>query len=874
MSRHKTSRSLFNIRGLGWQLRGAAWMAVTILGAAGAEGPAASQFRKQVEPILKEYCYDCHGDGASKGKIAFDELRSNESLMNHDLWLKVLNNVRAGLMPPEKKPKPSAAQKTVLEQWIKYGAFGIDARDPDPGRVTVRRLNRVEYRNTIRDLMGVDFNTLGEFPPDDTGYGFDTIGDVLTVSPMLLEKYLAAARQVVSEAVPMVSRVLPERIIPGSRFSGLDIGGGGRRRNGNGNGARDPGLSLSFYQPAAVSNSFTLDVAGDYRLNLELAVKGDFEFDPGRCRVAVTVDGREVFRQEFGWYNGKSFPQEFPGRLEAGRHEVAVTLEPLVPVEKKLRNLDFRVVGLAVRGPLDEKLWTKPPRYDDFFSRDEAPKNPRERAAYAREVLRNFATKAFRRPPDSATLDRLTALAEGVYTQPDKTFEAGVAHAMVGVLASPWFIFRAEETLKSSSSDKWALVDEYSLASRLSYFLWSSTPDAELLELAGKGGLRANLAAQVKRMLADPKSASLSQNFTGQWLQARDVESLSIDARAVFAREAVPMLVTNAPVDPIDAARLTNALAAAAGNLKRANFGNVNRRGSAPRVQLDENMKLSMRRETEMYFAGIVQEDRSVLELIESDYTFINSNLARVYGLTNLDVQGSELRRVVLPPGSPRGGILTGGTVLAVTSNPDRTSPVKRGLFILDNILGTPVPPAPPNVPALELSEKDFKDHQPTLREALQIHRENALCASCHSRMDPIGLGMENFNALGAWRENERGQRIETAGKLITGETFQSVQELKHLLATTHKSEFYRCLTEKLMTYALGRGMEYYDVETTDRIVARMERENGRFSALLMGVIESAPFQKRRLRAQDAYSENRDSAPPPAGLAKNLKKTP
>jgi hypothetical protein len=886
---------------------------------------AAAQFHQEVEPVLKQFCYDCHGDGAKKGKVAFDELTSDDTLLKHDLWIEVLKNLRAGLMPPEKKARPSEEERLRVEQWIKSRVFGINPKNPDPGRTTARRLNRVEYRNTVRDLLGIDYNTQAEFPPDDTGYGFDNIGDVLTVSPMLLEKYLDAAKQVVADSAPLVARVMQEKTISGTRFTGLGANGGGGRRGGNP--AQASIRTLSFYKPAAVSNSFTVDVAGSYTLALNLAVKGSFEFDPGKCRVVIALDGKELMNQEFGWYNDKKFPREFPEKFEPGPHQITLTLEPLVqPQQPKAASdvagpagetrktapdgtrppagfrrqpttLDFRIESVVVRGPMEENLWVKPRNYDKFFTRNEPPKSPSERRKYAREVLTAFAAKAFRRPVDSKTADLLVELAEGVYNQPGKTFEAGIAHALVGVLASPRFTFRIEENLKGSPAAPWGLVDEYTLASRLSYFLWSSMPDQELFNLAAKGELRQNLPAQVKRMLADSRSEALAQNFTGQWLQARDVGALSIDARAVFAREAAPSsakkdnpappgltsAVTNAASDPADRIGLQSAAArtnysampashipattvAAAGTnsnlLRRLNGGNVNRRGAPPRVTLDDNLRRSMRSETEMYFSNILHEDRSVMEFIESDYTFLNSKLAQVYGLTNLDVSDGELVKVTLPPGSPRGGVLTEGTVLTVTSNPDRTSPVKRGLFILSNILGAPVPPPPPNIPALEIAEKDFKGRQPTLREALQVHRENALCASCHSRMDPIGLGMENFNALGVWREKERGQTIETAGKLITGESFNSVQELKHILATKHKTDFYRCLTEKLLTYALGRGTEYYDTETVDQIVQRLDRENGRFGALLMGVIESAPFQKQRSRANTAFTENRELSGP------------
>ena len=888
--------------GLGLALAG--WAAGNALA-----GPLAPDFQKEIQPLLKQYCYDCHGEGESKGKITLDTLKPEAGAADHELWLKVLNNVRAGLMPPPKKPQPDAAAREKLDHWIKYGAFGIDPQNPDPGRVTVRRMNRVEYRNTVRDLLGVEFNALAEFPPDDTGYGFDNIGDVLTVSPMLLEKYLAAAYQVVADSVPVVGRVLPERLIPGTRFKGVDGGGNsGGRPGGNGGNQRNPGLTLSFYKPAAVSNTFTIDVAGDYQLVFNLAVRGNFEFDPGRCRVTVRLDGKELLKEEFGWYNDKAFPREFPARLVTGEHVATLTLEPLKSEAEKKNNLDLRLVSLNLRGPLDEKQWKQPPNYAKFFPRPDAPLDAAGRRAYAREILTAFATKAFRRPVDEATVDRLTHLAESVYQEPGKTFEAGIAHAMVGVLASPRFTFRMEANVKTQGDPQWALIDEYSLASRLSYFLWSTMPDAELIGLAAKGQLRQNLAAQVKRMLADDRADSLAQNFTGQWLEARDVDALAIDSRAVFTRDGNPGDFTNGPPRDFGNFRRTNGpagfaggrrgaggtnnatgtnltdvalggtnlagtnLLAAAGNgtnalsaaeQRRRNFNNGGRRGFN-RLQLDGNLKRSMRKETEMLFSHIVQEDRNIIEFIESDYIYLDANLAKAYGMTNLDLSGTEMTLVKLPAGSPRGGVLTEGTVLTVTSNPDRTSPVKRGLFILNNILGTPVPPPPPNVPSLEASEKDFKGgHQPTLREALAVHRENALCSSCHSRMDPLGLGMENFNALGMWREKERGQTIDPAGTLVSGETFSGIQELKHVLATTHKLEFYRCLTQKLLTYAIGRGPEYYDVESTDQIVRRLEKENGRFSALLMGVIESAPFQAQRTHSTATFADGAEPTAAP-----------
>jgi uncharacterized protein DUF1592/uncharacterized protein DUF1588/uncharacterized protein DUF1585 len=422
------------------------------------------------------------------------------------------------------------------------------------------------------------------------------------------------------------------------------------------------------------------------------------------------------------------------------------------------------------------------------------------------------------------------SLAESFYSQPDKKFEEGIQRAMVAVLASPRFIFRIEDSAPDHVSEAIAPVDEYALASRLSYFLWSSMPDKELMQLAEQGQLRKNLDQQIKRMIKDSHSEAFVQNFVGQWLQVRDVEGIPINEQAVTAREDE------------DLRKLLDSIRNAKSDTeRRAIFRQLRDR---PKIELDGALRRDMQREAEMLFAHIITDNCSVLDLVDCDYTFLNEKLAKYYGIP--DVQGNEMREIKLPKDSARGGVLTLGAVLVVTSNPDRTSPVKRGLFVLDNILGSPPPPPPANVPLLEDSEKEFKDHQPTSREVLEMHRKEALCSSCHSRLDPLGLGLENFNALGRWREKERGQPIETEGRLQTGEKFENIQELKHILLTQYRQDFYRCFTEKLLTYALGRGLTYDDVDTVDHIVDRLEQENGRFSALLTGMVESAQFQKRR----------------------------
>ncbi|MBC8001731.1 MAG: DUF1592 domain-containing protein, partial [Opitutaceae bacterium] len=547
------------------------------------------------------------------------------------------------------------------------------------------------------------------------------------------------------------------------------------------------------------------------------------------------------------------------------------------PVDKRINSLNLAIVSATIRGPLDQQYWTRPKSYERFFP-SEFPSDKAGRQKYARQLLERFASKAFRRPVDVRTVDRLLAVAETISKQPGKTFEAGIAQAMIGVLASPRFLFRLEEPITGVSRlAKSAYIDEYSLASRLSYFLWSTMPDEELIGLASRGELRKNQSTQVKRMLSDTRSEAFVQNFTGQWLQNRDIEGATIDARVVLARDSGQELQMRQQQEEFRArfanpnavntnrASLTNGLANQLtgtnrfGATNQLGRGNNRQRGFQPRVQLDRPIKLAMQNETEMYFAHIMKEDRSVTELIDSDYTFLNGALATFYGITN--VTGTEMRRVTLPPESPRGGVLTHGSVLVVTSNPDRTSPVKRGIFVLSNILGTPTPPAPANVPALEAAEKDFKDkdHDPTLREALAAHRNEPLCNSCHVRMDPIGLAFENFNAMGMWRDKERGQTIDGAGTLVTGESFNGVSELKKILAKDHRMDFYRCLTEKLLTYALGRGIDYYDTESMDLIVRRLDQENGRFSALLTGIIESAPFQKQRLQALPVQEESNPS---------------
>ncbi len=809
--------------------------------------PGLLELRNEIRPLLTQLCYDCHGEGESKGNVAFDAFKSDEELLEKkDLWRAVLRNVRAGLMPPARKPRPTEAEKKRLADWIKLAVFESDPREPDPGRVTLRRLNRTEYRNTIRDLMGIDFDTEREFPPDDTGHGFDNIGDVLTLSPMLIEKYLAAAKAIVDKAVPMVARVPPENHIAGNRF--LRIGAAVSVEKADEK--KKPGPEpLSYYDSATISHTFTTDHAGRYQLLLDLTANERFvdgQFDYNKCRLLFKIDGEELLRREHVREGGKPFHDAFDRDLLVGEHELRIEVEPLTPAEKQVRSLSLKLDAVTVRGPTDERLWVQPKSYERFFL-SEAPSEPQARRAHSRNILERFATRAFRRPVDARTVDRLADLAVSVSTKAGKTFEAGIAQAMVAVLASPRFLFREEEVEPIGEGQAFSFVDEYALASRLSYFLWSSMPDEELFRLAGEKKLRSSQSAQIQRMLADSRFEALIRNFTGQWLQVRDIDSVQIDARSVMSRELEPDPELDRAREKFRALRdkpFESLTPEEKADLDRARAVFFKSRGRFSRFELTGALRQAMRQETEKWFEHIVRGDRSLLELLDSDSTFLNQRLAEHYEVPG--VEGEEMRLVRLPADSPRGGLLTQGTLLAVTSNPTRTSPVKRGLFILENILGAPPPPPPPDIPPLEDSAKGAQGREPTLRETLALHRDKPLCSSCHNRMDPLGLALENFNALGRWREKERGQPVDVAGKLITGEAFTSIRELKRTLVKDRAQDFYRCLTEKLLIYALGRGLGYSDEATVDQIVERITRENGRPSALFLGIIESAPFQKRR----------------------------
>lgn len=801
----------------------------------------AAQYHKVIEPILTERCYDCHGGGESKGGLAFDKLTDERIARDPQLWLKVLRNTRSHLMPPlEANNALTADERTKLENWIISAAFGLDPSRPDPGRVTLHRLNRAEYQNTIRDLMGVDFDTHATFPDDDSGYGFDNVADVLNMSPLLMEKYLAAAQAVVDKAVPKVGRV-PAVLAAGPSEFQYDDGTPATveaiRGSGLGKDAIQAAVML-YSEVATISHAFTVKEAGDYRVVFEQNLRGDFIYVPQRANVTLFVNGKQVSQNEYSWTANRDSEFVHAVHWEPGVYTVAVTVNPVQPLQTRpggAADNKYNLKRVRLEGPLDAARWVVTPNYTRFFTRETVPTDTVQRRAYAKELLSTFANKAFRRPVSEESIAPLVELAEQHYSQAGTSFEAGIARAMVAVLASPRFLYRVEQPDPTASSAAYANVDEHSLASRLSYFLWSTMPDDELRKLADTGKLRANLDAQVKRMLADPRSAAFIEHFPGQWLQTRLVTTVPLTPREILAREGVTE-------DAGGGGGARGGLGARGG--RGAGGAGVRGGRGGGGANLTEAQRESFKQETEKYFEHVVRENRSVDEFLDSNYTFLNASLAASYKIDG--VTGSELRKVTLPEGDPRGGILTMGSVLMVTSNPTRTSPVKRGKWVLENILNAPTAPPPPNVPALEDLKPKDPNHVPTMRESMIQHREDPVCASCHSRMDPLGLALENFNALGLWRTQELGQPIDPSGQLATGETFADIRELKRILATSRKREFYSCLAEKLLIYAVGRGMEYYDIPTLDKIVADMERNGGSFSSLLMGVIQSAPFQQQR----------------------------
>ena len=750
--------------------------------------------------LLEKYCYDCHGDGMDKGKVALDGLLdSARSDAARAGWLKAWKIMRHEFMPPAGEASPSEAERQALLEWIARERLDVNFEKPDPGRVTLRRLNRVEYEYTVQDLFGANLsseqnyssdgagallNLRDRLPPDDTAFGFDNIGDFQSVSPALLERYFDIAEYVVSRVVSLDGPRSPEKDLarPGIKVARSETG-----------------------KRAEHSVAFDVEEPGAYRVDMQFTLGGWQEYG-GAYDFVFRVNDAEAARErlDVGGYKLHRFSKELS--LPAGTHRVSFSTDALKPDSKGQTNYLELKPKLRLTGPLGGIHDQYPEAHRRVFFKGNPPAGAPARREYAREILERVASRAFRRPADAETIDGLVELA----SRHDK-FESGISQALTAILTSPKFLFRAETQPQPDDPKAVHPIDEYALASRLSYLLWLSLPDEELTRLAKEGKLRANLRAQVRRMLADGKSDRFFEDFPGQWLRTRNVLMAAIN-----------------------------------------------------RDDLLDPVRAPMKRETEMLFEHIAREDRDLIELITADYTFLNKRLAEFYGLKA--PEGDGFQKVALPPESQRGGILTHGSFLVATSNPNRTSPVKRGLFVLENLLATEPPPPPPDIPALDDVKADGATPK-TVREQLAIHRENKSCASCHAHFDPIGIVLENFDVLGRWRDKENGEPIDPSAETVKGESLKSVSDLRRIFAA-RKEHFYRGAAEKLLTYALGRGLEPYDAVTVDEVARKVAEDNGKFSTLLFAVVESPAFQTRRGDSGEAKTMPSMKLPEPPPVEK------
>ena len=761
---------------LGFQLTQVATRAESTGKTKGGQPTGDAAFQTQVKPLLGKYCLGCHGE-KKKGDLDLRVYTDEASVLrDRKTFAKVIKNLQAHEMPPEKKTQPTPEERELIAAWIQSEIFKCDCDHPDPGRVTIRRLNRAEYNNTIRDLVGVDFQPADDFPADDSGYGFDNIGDVLSLPPVLLEKYLAAARKILHQAIVTDLKAKPLQHFDADALDGTapgeSLGGGIKRLGREGN--------------IFVAVNFPHD--GEYILRAK--AYGE-QAGPEPARMSFSLDDKELKR--FDVKAEEPAPEIYETRLQvaAGAHKFAAAYlnnyrNPKDP-DPKNRDRNLVIHYLDVEDTDPSRPVVLPESHRRIFFRQPTPG---AKAEVAREIIGRFSTRAFRRPVTKEEVNRLMKLF-ALADSNGESFERSVKVTLEAVLVSPYFLFRGELQPEPNNPSVVRPVDEFALASRLSYFLWSSLPDDELFALAERKALRKNLEQQVKRMLKDPKVKAFVDNFAGQWLQIRNLKLAAPDKKLF--------------------------------------------------PEFDDDLRAAMAKETEMFFTDIVRQDRSVLEFLDANFTFINERLARLYGIQG--VRGDDFQRVSLK-GTHRGGLLTQASILTVTSTPTRTSPVKRGKWVLENILGAPPPPPPPDVPEL----KDGKEAAltGTLRQRMEQHRQNPMCAACHARMDPLGFGLENFNGIGEWRQKEGDFSIDPAGKLVSGETFNGPDDLKTILMKRKRDDFVHCLTEKMFTYALGRGVEYYDKCAVDQITKRLAKGRYKFSTLISEIVKSTPFEMRR----------------------------
>jgi len=753
--------------------------------------------------VVNQYCVFCHSKELKTAGVVLESMDFSQIGPNAPLLERVLRKVRTGEMPPAGMPRPDAELAGRFTNWLVDTLDRDAAAHPNPGRTTIRRLNRAEYSNAVRDLLALDIHAGDLLPVDDSGYGFDNVGAVLSVSPTLLERYLIVSRQLSRLAIgdPATKPVEKD-------FTPLETSQDGRVTKKRNERVSD---DLPFDSSGGMAFSYYFPVDAEYLLRVKLSGGGDGgDSPPPRYEVRVPV--KAGLRTVGVTYLRESAEPEIAAPPSRDR------MAPPVPVPTLPAQMDVRLDGVRLRRFEVSHAGNLPPRVTDVLvtgpynttGRGETASRARlfvcrpaiaqAEDACARKILATVSRRAFRRPVTDSDIRPLMAFYHAGRREGD--FDHGIERALRAILVSPGFLFRIERDPAGLAPGTVYRLSDLELASRLSFFLWSSIPDDELLTLAERRRLHNSVTMhrQVERMLADPRSQALVSNFAGQWLDLRNL-ALSRPDPDVFP-------------------------------------------------EFDEALRQSFLEETNLFFASVLREDRSLLDLLDSNYSFLNQRLAEHYGIPN--IYGSQFRRVTLTDPN-RGGLLGQGSILTVTSYPNRTSVVQRGKWILENLLGTPPPPPPPGVPQLQSQNHDGT--LITVREQMERHRTDPVCASCHTRMDPLGFALENYDGVGKWRVEDVGAVIDASAKLPDGTEFTGPAGLKRALLSGHRNEYLQTVTGKLLMYALGRGLEYYDKPSVRAIVREAARDNYRLSSLITAIVTSTPFQMRRTPENDNHQE-------------------
>ena len=767
---------------------------------------ASAQGASSERALLDRYCVTCHNDRLDTGGLSLETVDVADPAAHAEVWEKVVRKLRAGSMPPQPRPRPDRATYDRLAGYLETALDNAALADPDPGRTaTLRRLNRTEYQNTIRDLLALEIDVTVLLPRDDVAFGFDNVSTG-SLSPTLMERYLAAARTVSELAVASRPPAAGSRVIvvPVDRTQEDHV----------------DGLPFGTRGGAVVTHTFPFDGEYEIQARLQRNRNENVEGLEEPHEVEITLDGERlglfdmvpdrsnlVYQANSAYYNDEGIDNHLNVRLPvtAGPHQVGATFikknSALVETTRQPYLAAFNndrhprqqpaLRSISIVGPFDPTGVADTPSRDRIFTCQPTSAEAADAEPCATAIIGGLARRAYRRPVTVADLDPLlTFYREG---QAEAGFEAGVEKALRALLTSPEFLFRVERDPIGAAPGTAYQVSDLELASRLSFFLWSSLPDDALLDVAAEGRLRAPgvLEAQVRRMLADPRAETLTTKFASQWLHLPNLDAMTPDSRQF--------------------------------------------------PDFDDNLRQGFRRETELLFRSILAEDRSVTDLLTADYTYVNERVARHYGIPG--IYGDHFRRITWPEGSHRAGLLGHGSILTVTSYATRTSPVLRGKWILESLLGAPPPAPPPNVPPLE--ESPSSTDVMTMRERMEAHRANPQCAVCHRVMDPAGLSMENFDAIGRWRDAEGGKPIDAAGSLPGGEDFDGVAGLRQALVA-RPEVFVGTVTEKLLVYALGRGLKHTDAPAVRTIVRAAAALDYRLSELILGVVRSTPFQMRR----------------------------